>query len=158
MDTAAAYGSEDAVGKGIKMVRRENIFVTTKITVFDHHQVEKAVKKSLQELDTDYIDLYLVGSYAWLTVLSFPCLWIRLLWTPIIRALPVSSWNTAADSVGRHWSNNHGKTGPRVHTGSTHFTTLFCHSQLRVNKFFCAWYTCACKSRFLKLNTGTEKS
>lgn len=64
IDTAAAYGNEESVGKGIKEsgIRREDIFITTKHWI-DHRGYEKtiqAVDESLKRLGTDYIDLYLI--------------------------------------------------------------------------------------------------
>ena len=39
---------------------REEIFITTKLWNDDHDDVEKALKLSLANLDTDYVDLYLI--------------------------------------------------------------------------------------------------
>ena len=66
IDTAAVYMSEEGVGKGIKkaisegIVKREDLFVTTKLSIFDMAKPEEAVKKSLKMLGLDYIDLYLL--------------------------------------------------------------------------------------------------
>jgi diketogulonate reductase-like aldo/keto reductase len=68
LDTAAIYGTETAVGKGIKAkiadgtVKREEIFVTTKLSYTDYvpAKVRPALEKSLAALDLDYIDLYLI--------------------------------------------------------------------------------------------------
>ena len=58
IDTANAYMNERAVGRAIKKsgVSREEIFVSTKLwpTVYED---EKAIDKTLERLDTDYIDL-----------------------------------------------------------------------------------------------------
>ena len=56
------YGNEDAVGRGIKVVDRQNVFITSKLKNEDHGRVEEAVTEQLKELQTDYIDLYLVSS------------------------------------------------------------------------------------------------
>jgi glycerol 2-dehydrogenase (NADP+) len=44
---------------GIKSsgVRREDIFLTTKLNNTDHHHAEKALLDSLKALDTPYLDL-----------------------------------------------------------------------------------------------------
>lgn len=63
IDTAAAYGNEAGVGRGIREsgVPRENIFVTTKI--WNDNQgadAAKAFEESLSKLGLDYVDLYLI--------------------------------------------------------------------------------------------------
>lgn len=64
IDTAAVYQNEEAVGKAINRsdVDREDIFLTTKLWVQDagYERTKGAFEKSLQRLDTDYIDLYLI--------------------------------------------------------------------------------------------------
>ena len=64
IDTAKAYGNEANVAEGIRRsgVRREDIFITTKCAV-PNIEEEKALdsfNESLELLDTDYVDLYLL--------------------------------------------------------------------------------------------------
>ncbi len=64
IDTAAGYGNEADVGRAVKDsgVAREDIFLTTKhwITERGYTKTVAAIEASLKELDTDYLDLYLV--------------------------------------------------------------------------------------------------
>lgn len=64
IDTARIYGNEEEVGQALKNsgVDREDVFLTTKLWRDELHpdQVPKAVASSLQQLQTDYIDLCLI--------------------------------------------------------------------------------------------------
>ena len=64
IDTAAAYGNEEAVGNAIKRadVPREELFVTTKLWIQDagDERTKEAIERSLQRLQLEYLDLYLI--------------------------------------------------------------------------------------------------
>jgi len=65
IDTARAYSNEHEVGEALKEsgVNREEVFITTKLRQMHatgFKEVLKHCQKSLENLDTDYIDLYLV--------------------------------------------------------------------------------------------------
>lgn len=64
IDTAAVYGNEQGVGKGVKKssVPREDIFVVSKVWNADqgYESTLKAFEASLQRLNLDYLDLYLI--------------------------------------------------------------------------------------------------
>ncbi|AVK61373.1 2,5-diketo-D-gluconic acid reductase [Lactobacillus sp. CBA3605] len=64
IDTAAAYGNEDSVGKAIadSGIDRKDLFVTTKLWNADHgyEATKAALATSLDKLGLDYVDLYLI--------------------------------------------------------------------------------------------------
>lgn len=64
IDTAAAYGNEEAVGQAINAssVKRDDIFLTTKLwsADFNGHHAEEAIDGALKRLNQDYIDLLLI--------------------------------------------------------------------------------------------------
>lgn len=64
IDTAAAYGNEAAVGNAIKRagVAREDLFITTKLWIQDagYESAKQAFERSMQRLQLDYLDLYLI--------------------------------------------------------------------------------------------------
>lgn len=61
IDTANAYVNEKAVGRAMKKsgIAREEIYLETKLWPSFYEQ-EDAVEKTLERLDTDYIDLLLI--------------------------------------------------------------------------------------------------
>ncbi|EKG19864.1 Aldo/keto reductase [Macrophomina phaseolina MS6] len=72
IDTARVYDTEIPIGKAIKAsgVARGEIFLTTKLWCNSHHpdDVEPALDASLRDLDTPYVDLYLM---------HYPCTFAR---------------------------------------------------------------------------------
>lgn len=65
-DCAADYRNEAEVGEAFTeafktgLVKREDLFITTKLWNSDHGHVIEACKDSLKKLQLDYLDLYLV--------------------------------------------------------------------------------------------------
>jgi diketogulonate reductase-like aldo/keto reductase len=62
---AYCYGNEDEVGEGLKEafdtgIKREDLFITTKLWCTYHTRVEENLDKSLKSLGLDYVDLYLM--------------------------------------------------------------------------------------------------
>jgi glycerol 2-dehydrogenase (NADP+) len=66
IDAAYCYGNEDEVGAGIAVaikagvVKREELWVTTKLWCTYHTRVEENLDMSLKSLGLDYVDLYLM--------------------------------------------------------------------------------------------------
>ncbi|EKY26357.1 glyoxal reductase [Clostridium celatum DSM 1785] len=64
IDTASFYGNEVGIGNGIKQsnIKREEIFLVTKLWNDDHgyKKTIEAFNKSLERLQVEYIDLYLI--------------------------------------------------------------------------------------------------
>ena len=66
IDTARYYQCETGVGKGIKkaveegIVKREDVFVTSKIMPGDYERAAQGIDDSLRDLGLDYIDLMLI--------------------------------------------------------------------------------------------------
>ncbi|MBS1949264.1 MAG: aldo/keto reductase [Bacteroidetes bacterium] len=66
IDTADIYGNEVGVGNGIRRamqdfgIKREEIFVTTKLWTSDFYRADEEVDERLQRLGLDYIDLLLL--------------------------------------------------------------------------------------------------
>ncbi|KAI1097275.1 putative aldehyde reductase [Jackrogersella minutella] len=72
IDTARVYDVEKQVGKGIRQsdIPREEIFLGTKLWCNSYHpdDVEKALDDSLSDLDTPYVDLFMM---------HYPCTFAR---------------------------------------------------------------------------------
>ncbi len=64
IDTASAYGNEEAVGRAVAAsgIPREDLFITTKLATEDQgfQSAQDAIKGSLERLGLDYVDLYLI--------------------------------------------------------------------------------------------------
>lgn len=64
IDTAQAYGNEEAVGSAVKKcgVPRDQIFITTKVWITNggYENAKKSLYESLKKLQSDYIDLVLI--------------------------------------------------------------------------------------------------
>jgi 2,5-diketo-D-gluconate reductase A len=64
IDTAAAYGNEEAVGRAIQRsgVPRNELFITTKLWISDtgYENTRRAFDRSMKRLQLDLLDLYLI--------------------------------------------------------------------------------------------------
>ncbi|CAN5458509.1 aldo/keto reductase [soil metagenome] len=61
-DTAQQYENEEYLAEGLKLagLERKDAFITTKISVRNFIHVKKSFEKSLQNMQTDYVDLLLL--------------------------------------------------------------------------------------------------
>lgn len=65
-DCAACYGNEDQIGKVFQeaykegVVERKDLFIMSKVWNDMHQRVEEACKKSIADLQADYLDLYFI--------------------------------------------------------------------------------------------------
>jgi aryl-alcohol dehydrogenase-like predicted oxidoreductase len=59
-DTATAYGTQEAVGKGLEGIPRDRYILSTKLPYRNKGPAEllAALEESLKELKTDYVDIY----------------------------------------------------------------------------------------------------
>jgi diketogulonate reductase-like aldo/keto reductase len=67
VDCAYCYANEEEVGQGLKEafdagVKREDIFVTSKVWATYTTRVEEGLNKSLKALGLDYVDLFMIVS------------------------------------------------------------------------------------------------
>ena len=66
IDCASVYGNEKEIGVVLKevfaegIVKREELWITSKVWNDKHKQVEESCKQSLADLQLDYLDLYLI--------------------------------------------------------------------------------------------------
>lgn len=80
IDTAAAYGNEEQVGRAVadSLVDRDQVFITTKLPPDAAGRERETLERSLRLLGTDHVDLWLVH------------------WPPNKRATP-STWQALRD-------------------------------------------------------------
>ncbi|KAF4949924.1 hypothetical protein FSARC_13345 [Fusarium sarcochroum] len=94
IDAALIYGNENEVGLGIKDsgVPREDIFLTSKLWNTHHPNVAGGLQKTLEALDVEYLDLYLI---------HWP---VRLVPNETSELLPVNPDGTR--SIDRSWDQS----------------------------------------------------
>ncbi len=61
-DTAQIYGNEHFLAEGLTKagLKRDDAFITTKISIYNFLKVEKSFEESLEKLQTNYVDLLLL--------------------------------------------------------------------------------------------------
>ena len=65
LDTASRYGNEEEVGEALQAcfkagIKREELFITTKLNFADKNDVVKGLRDSLKRLKLSYVDMYLI--------------------------------------------------------------------------------------------------
>ena len=112
IDTAEGYGAgaaERLVGKAIKNFDRSSLTVVSKVGPehLSPSQVQQSIKRSLTNLDTDYLDVYMVHS--WSSIVPIDETMDALCWLVdegLVRHIAVSNFTVerfeAAQAVSRH--------------------------------------------------------
>ena len=91
-DCAACYGNEDQIGEVFHaafeegVVERKDLFIMTKVWNDMHERVEESCRKSIQDLQCDYIDLFLFTGHSRTTMHR------DVMWIPEIRIPDHSLW------------------------------------------------------------------
>ncbi len=60
IDTAELYDNYEYIRRAIKYIGRQNYIISTKTYAYDKKTAEKSLEKALKELNTDYIDIFLL--------------------------------------------------------------------------------------------------
>ncbi len=96
IDTAAAYGNEESVGRAVRAsgLPRAEVFVTTKMRSREPDP-ERALAQSLERLGLDHVDLYLIHSPGGDSERHWPA-FAELRSRGLTRSIGVSNWGGAA--------------------------------------------------------------
>ncbi|QUH26683.1 aldo/keto reductase [Serpentinicella alkaliphila] len=60
VDTAELYGTYEHIKYALKEIKREEYVIATKSYSYDYNTAEKSLSKALKEMNTDYIDIFLL--------------------------------------------------------------------------------------------------
>ncbi len=60
IDTAELYDNYNYINKALKLIGRQNYIIATKTYAYDAEGARKSLEKALRELETDYIDIFLL--------------------------------------------------------------------------------------------------
>lgn len=109
IDTAFGYFNEKEVGQGIKNsgIARGDIFITTKVTTgaLREHKIAEEFEESLKNLQTDYVDLYLIH---WPVKEEYVAAWLemeKIYKSGRARAIGFSNFQTYhLDEIEKVWS------------------------------------------------------
>lgn len=59
-DTAEGYGTQPHLGDAVRQIRRDEVVIQTKTGAKDYEGAQTSITRSLQELQTDYLDVLLL--------------------------------------------------------------------------------------------------
>ena len=59
-DTAEGYGTQPHLGDAVRQINREEVVIQTKTGAKDYNGAKTSITRSLQELQTDYLDVLLL--------------------------------------------------------------------------------------------------
>lgn len=103
LDCAMIYKNEELVGNALKAaiekgLKREDVFITTKLWLSDYVNPEAAIQESLRKLQVDYVDLYILHWPAgyWNGKVPLHVLWPKmeaLVEQKLTRSIGVSNFN-----------------------------------------------------------------
>jgi diketogulonate reductase-like aldo/keto reductase len=96
IDTAAAYGNEESVGRAVRNsgLPRADVFITTKMRSREPDP-ERALAQSLERLGLDHVDLYLIHSPGGDSERQWPA-FAELRSRGLTRSIGVSNWGDSA--------------------------------------------------------------
>lgn len=117
IDTAIIYGNEEKVGEGIKAglestgLKRSDLFITSKLWLEDYgrENVAEAYQTSLNKLDLDYLDLYLMH------------------WPGMDEDVMIETWKGMEDLLKDNKVKNIGVSNFKPH----HFEALLSHASIK---------------------------
>lgn len=125
IDTAEIYGAghtEELVGEVIKKFPRKNIFITTKVSPhhLSYNNILEACERSLNRLDTSYIDLYLIH---WPNPLASMknamAAFDELILQKLIRFIGVSNFSVRQLTNAQKYAKN------KIVTNQVHYSLLY---------------------------------
>ena len=102
IDTAQYYGNEKGVGEGLKramdegIVKREEVFVTSKIMPGNYTSPDDSIDESAQKLGLDYIDLMLIHQSGTLDEKVYQAL-TKAVKRGIVRSIGISNYYTNSE-------------------------------------------------------------
>ena len=59
-DTAEGYGSQPHLGEAVRQINRKEVVIQTKTGAKDYEGAKASITRSLQEMQTDYLDVLLL--------------------------------------------------------------------------------------------------
>lgn len=126
LDTADSYRNHERIAQAMRGFPRERVFISSKVPATECHydNVLATCKKNLDELQTDYLDMYLIHSPAWDIPLEetfaglAECVrrgWVRSVGVSNLAEAELAAAIAAAELNGVPLSNNQIEVHPLLH-------------------------------------------